>query len=133
MSAKQKQEEAASQRREKVRQAIINAGFDGIATRQLCAKFSLGVTTVEGYLRVIAADGRIESSWDAGPRRTWGPPGTRAYHEALRNRGRAAKAAEEAEIDGFARKSIKRSVPAKAGSFVKSCPVSVWELAEWAA
>jgi hypothetical protein len=83
-------------------------------------------TPVGDWLSILRDFGLIESTAKYGRYVRWGPPGIRAYHEALSNKDAAEL---EAEIDGFARPSIKRTLPAADVVFVKPGPASVWELA----
>lgn len=121
------------------------AGVSGIASSAVASMLGCGIETVSGHLRALEKAGLVERSRYTGNQVRWGPPGTWAHHEAAR--GRAAVNAHEkrrrAELAATEERSavefgdlpmVRRLVCASSCEpLVKTGPVSVFELARWAA
>ena len=135
---------AAERQRRNVLQIVLASGTAGLTAPEMSAKLNMPLSTLLTNLRILRDEGHIEPSQPrGGPGNRWGAIGTLAAYEAV-HAVRLAKLARKREkrrnyterriadaqfVDGFARPSIARIVPANLAEPLRPLgPCSVFAL-----
>lgn len=131
---------AARHLRDDVIALLQRTGVNGTGPKAIFTALDCSEATVWRWLRILKAEGLAEPSATVGRWIVWGPKGTRAHHQALRD-ARAGKRIRPKKVPGHVdlpqvdcAPFVHRIVPAaKCKPALPPCPVSVFNVQGWAA